>query len=113
MGAAKAGAGAVCATSSWTGGSQAPHHTAPSNQPAAQGGTRLTLPTLPAARRPQVYKARLRSTGEQVAVKVQRPGIGDSIAVDMVLLRRLVALVDKNVPQVGGWAGRPMQLSCM
>jgi hypothetical protein len=63
-----------------------------------------------------VYKARLRSTGEQVAVKVQRPGIGDSIAVDMVLLRRLVGVVDKNVPQVcelhaaccvGGWVGRP------
>jgi predicted unusual protein kinase regulating ubiquinone biosynthesis (AarF/ABC1/UbiB family) len=46
-----------------------------------------------------VYKARLRFTGEEVAVKVQRPGIGDSIAVDMVLLRRLVAAVDKNVPQ--------------
>ena len=40
----------------------------------------------------------------QVAVKVQRPGIGDNIAVDMVLLRRLVALVDDNVPQVGAGA---------
>ena len=36
---------------------------------------------------PQVYKATLRSTGEDVAVKVQRPGIGESIAVDMLLLR--------------------------
>lgn len=43
----------------------------------------------------QVYKARLRSTGEEVAVKVQRPGIADSIAVDMVLLRRLMTVVDR------------------
>lgn len=46
-----------------------------------------------------MYKARLRSTGEVVAVKVQRPGIGENIAVDMVLLRRLVAVVDNNIPQ--------------
>ncbi len=47
----------------------------------------------------QVYKGRLK-TGEQVAVKVQRPSIGESIAVDMLLLRRLMAVVDDNVPQV-------------
>jgi predicted unusual protein kinase regulating ubiquinone biosynthesis (AarF/ABC1/UbiB family) len=47
-----------------------------------------------------VYKGVLRSTGEIVAVKVQRPGIGESIAVDMLLLRRLMAAVDKNLPQV-------------
>jgi len=35
----------------------------------------------------QVYRATLRATGEEVAVKVQRPGIGESIAVDMLLLR--------------------------
>lgn len=33
------------------------------------------------------------------AVQVQRPGIGEQIAVDMVLLRRLVAVVDNNIPQ--------------
>jgi hypothetical protein len=49
----------------------------------------------------QVYKGVLRETGELVAVKVQRPGIGESIAVDMLLLRRLMAVVDKNLPQVG------------
>jgi hypothetical protein len=47
-----------------------------------------------------VYKARLRETGEVVAVKVQRPGIGESIAVDMLLLRRLMAVVDRNLPQI-------------
>lgn len=48
----------------------------------------------------QVYKGVLRETGELVAVKVQRPGIGESIAVDMLLLRRLMGVVDKNLPQV-------------
>lgn len=48
----------------------------------------------------QVYKGVLRGTGESVAVKVQRPGIGESIAVDMLLLRRLMAVVDNNLPQV-------------
>ena len=44
----------------------------------------------------QVYKGVLRSTGELVAVKVQRPGIGDHIAIDMLLLRRLMGVIDKN-----------------
>lgn len=46
-----------------------------------------------------MYRGRLRTTGEEVAVKVQRPGIGDSIALDMVLLRRLMAVIDNNIPQ--------------
>jgi hypothetical protein len=50
----------------------------------------------------QVYQGVLRETGEAVAVKVQRPGIGEVIAVDMLLLRRLMAAVDDNLPQV--WA---------
>lgn len=44
----------------------------------------------------QVYKGVLRSTGASVAVKVQRPGIGDHIAIDMLLLRRLMAVIDNN-----------------
>lgn len=44
----------------------------------------------------QVYKATLAETGEVVAVKVQRPGIGESIAIDMLLLRRLLELVDRS-----------------
>jgi hypothetical protein len=48
----------------------------------------------------QVYKGVLRGSGESVAVKVQRPGIGESIAVDMLLLRRLMGAVDENLPQV-------------
>jgi len=48
----------------------------------------------------QVYRGRLRATGEEVAVKVQRPGIADSIAMDMLLLRRLMVAVDTNITQV-------------
>lgn len=47
----------------------------------------------------QVYRGRLFS-GEEVAVKVQRPSIGENIAVDMLLLRRLMGVVDDNIPQV-------------
>ena len=53
----------------------------------------------------QVYKGILRSTGESVAVKVQRPGIGDHIAVDMLLLRRLMGVIDKNQTIVSLWDG--------
>eukprot|EP00798_Chlamydomonas_sp_ICE-L_P023264 gene23264-30493_t len=47
----------------------------------------------------QVYKGRLH-TGEEVAIKVQRPNIGENIAVDMLLLRRLMSVVDINIPQI-------------
>lgn len=50
--------------------------------------------------RAQVYRGRLRSTGEEVAVKVQRPGIGENIAIDMVLLRRLMAAFDAALPRL-------------
>jgi hypothetical protein len=33
-------------------------------------------------------------------IQVQRPSIGESIAVDMLLLRRLMGVVDRNVTQV-------------
>ena len=48
----------------------------------------------------QVHRGRLRETGEEVAVKVQRPGIGEAIAVDMVLLRRFITLVDRVLPSL-------------
>lgn len=62
----------------------------------------------------QVYKGVLRETGEVVAIKVQRPAIGEGIAVDMVLLRRLMMIVDSRldilsqplVPLVDEFAGR-------
>lgn len=62
----------------------------------------------------QVYKGVLRETGEIVAIKVQRPAIGEGIAVDMVLLRRLMTVIDSQldilsqplVPLVDEFAGR-------
>ena len=48
----------------------------------------------------QVYRGVLRSTGEEVAVKVQRPGIGERIALDMVLLRRFIGQVDRFLPSL-------------
>jgi predicted unusual protein kinase regulating ubiquinone biosynthesis (AarF/ABC1/UbiB family) len=56
----------------------------------------ISLEPIAAASLGQVYKARLRSTGELVAVKVQRPGIGDSIALDMFLVRKAAAWADVN-----------------
>ncbi|PRW44567.1 putative aarF domain-containing kinase chloroplastic [Chlorella sorokiniana] len=69
-------------------------------RPVHEVFSEITPEPVAAASLGQVYKAKLRSTGETVAVKVQRPGIGEQIAVDMVLLRRLVAVVDNNIPQV-------------
>jgi len=46
----------------------------------------------------QVYQGRLRSTGERVAVKVQRPGIAAQIVLDMHLIRELLLLVDQVSP---------------
>uniref|UniRef100_A0A7N2KVG7 ABC1 atypical kinase-like domain-containing protein n=1 Tax=Quercus lobata TaxID=97700 RepID=A0A7N2KVG7_QUELO len=41
----------------------------------------------------QVYQARLRHSGEVVAVKVQRPGIQAAISLDMLILRFLAGLL--------------------
>jgi predicted unusual protein kinase regulating ubiquinone biosynthesis (AarF/ABC1/UbiB family) len=47
----------------------------------------------------QVYKGKLK-TGETVAVKVQRPDLRERITVDLYILRRLSAWVNKNVKRV-------------
>lgn len=39
----------------------------------------------------QVYKGKLRATGETVAVKVQRPGVLEEISRDLYVLRILAA----------------------
>jgi aarF domain-containing kinase len=43
----------------------------------------------------QVYKATLASDGQQVAVKVQRPGVKDTIALDVYLLRLFIGIGQK------------------
>lgn len=41
----------------------------------------------------QVYQARLRKTGQVVAVKVQRPGVQAAISLDILILRVMVGLI--------------------
>ena len=45
----------------------------------------------------QVYKATLKESGMEVAVKVQKPGIYDIIVPDVKILNRLAGTVDKHV----------------
>ena len=47
----------------------------------------------------QVYKATLKETGMDVAVKVQKPGIYDIIVPDVKILNKIVGTVDKHVSQ--------------
>lgn len=42
----------------------------------------------------QVYKATLRSSGEEVAIKIQRPGVESIIYQDLYLFRRLASLIN-------------------
>ncbi|KAL4452695.1 hypothetical protein ABPG75_008357 [Micractinium tetrahymenae] len=49
----------------------------------------LTPEPIAAASLGQVYKGTLRSTGEAVAVKVQRPGVLETVTVDLFIIRRL------------------------
>lgn len=61
----------------------------------------------------QVYKGTLKETGETVAVKVQRPGILETVSLDLCLIRKLSILL-QNTPFIRSdlpsildeWAGR-------
>ncbi|GLC42639.1 hypothetical protein PLESTB_001122400 [Pleodorina starrii] len=68
-------------------------------QPVTELFSELSELPVAAASLGQVYRARLLD-GTDVAVKVQRPNIGETIAVDMLLLRRLMAVVDQRLPQI-------------
>ena len=50
---------------------------------------------------PQVYKAVLRDTGEEVAIKVQRPGVEPVILRDLFIFRSMARFVNP-VCKVGG-----------
>jgi predicted unusual protein kinase regulating ubiquinone biosynthesis (AarF/ABC1/UbiB family) len=55
----------------------------------------------------QVYRARLHS-GEEVAVKVQRPNLSELISFDISILHKLVRLVNRHFPQANenaDWEG--------
>ncbi len=62
--------------------------------------TELTPDPIAAASLGQVYRAKLRTTGEEVAVKVQRPDLRERITIDLYILRRLSAWGQKAVKQV-------------
>ncbi len=59
----------------------------------------LSATPIAAASLGQVYKGKLK-TGETVAVKVQRPGLAQNIALDMYILRRLASMAMRNVKQI-------------
>ncbi|MBW4570018.1 MAG: AarF/ABC1/UbiB kinase family protein [Tolypothrix carrinoi HA7290-LM1] len=48
----------------------------------------------------QVYKAKLKSTGEEVAVKVQRPDLREGITIDLYILRRLAGWAKRTFKRV-------------
>ncbi|OZH54709.1 hypothetical protein AFK68_09205 [Hydrocoleum sp. CS-953] len=59
----------------------------------------LTPNPIAAASLGQVYKGKLK-TGEIVAVKVQRPGLAESIALDIYILRTLAIWAHKNIQRL-------------
>lgn len=48
----------------------------------------------------QVYKGILRGSGAQVAVKVQRPGVLELVALDLVLMRRGIEISSALFPDL-------------
>jgi ubiquinone biosynthesis protein len=47
----------------------------------------------------QVYKARLKD-GREVAVKVQRPGLDNLVAVDLGIMYHLASIIEKNIAEI-------------
>ncbi|AFY56222.1 putative unusual protein kinase [Rivularia sp. PCC 7116] len=62
--------------------------------------TDMTPDPIAAASLGQVYRGKLRSTGEEVAIKVQRPDLRERITIDLYILRRLAAWGQKAIKQV-------------
>jgi len=59
-----------------------------------------SLTRVAAASLGQVYRGRLLSTGESVAVKVQRPGISSAVSLDLYIARLICQAADVLVPMV-------------
>lgn len=64
--------------------------------PVDQVVSNMSAKPVAAASLGQVYKATLKSTGEQVAIKVQRPNILEQIALDMHLLREIAPVAKRT-----------------
>jgi len=67
--------------------------------PPSQIYAELTTSPIAAASLGQVYKGKLK-TGETVAVKVQRPGLAQSIGIDVYILRGLAAWSQKRFKSI-------------
>jgi len=63
-------------------------------QPLEQLFSKISSETIAAASLGQVYRATLRETGEDVAIKVQRPGIEPIIFRDLFLFRTLASFLN-------------------
>jgi len=59
----------------------------------------ISIQPVAAASLGQVYKGKLK-TGETVAIKVQRPGLEENIALDIYVLRQLAGWAEKNISRV-------------
>ncbi len=62
---------------------------------------------LAAASIAQVHRAKLR-TGEEVVVKVRRPGLAEIIATDLDILLGLATLIEENIPESRQYAPRAL-----
>ena len=58
-------------------------------RPVMETFSKITPEPVAAASLGQVYKATLRATGEEVAVKVQRPFVLETVSLDLYLIRKL------------------------
>lgn len=71
--------------------------------PLSQFFSEISHEPVAAASLAQVYKAKLVSTGQEVAVKVQRPSVLETVSKDLYVLRRAAevyqGLVDRFAPQ--------------
>lgn len=66
-------------------------------RPVMEIFSEITPEPVAAASLGQVYKATLKATGEEVAVKVQRPGVLETVSLDLHLARE-IGLFARNLP---------------
>lgn len=69
-------------------------------QPYQKIYSEISSKPIAAASLGQVYKGKLKTTGEEVAIKVQRPDLRNSINIDLYLLRGLAGWAQKSIKQV-------------